>query len=159
MPFLTATELKTFIAVPENANDADLTNRIREAEDLDVGPQFIGDFWEYLQDNPASPAANATLVTKLKQPIAYYAYSRHLELGSGGHSTAYGFVKKETPHSEPVDRGEKLADASKYSGIAFEYFEKVIDFINSNIGDYPNFEGRGSFRRGGLDFAISSRTS
>lgn len=156
MAFATVTDIKNLIQIPENANDADLTNRIREAETFDIRNQIGKEFFDDLVANQLA-GENPALIEELKPSICYYAFARHLVDGSSK-PTSYGYKKKETPHSSNVEKPEREADAAKYRSMAFEYFEKAIDFIKTNISDYPNFKGRTNFKKMGVNIAIITNT-
>lgn len=156
MAFITVSDVRTYIEFPENANEGDLENRIREAELLDISPQIGETLYEDLVANPGD-TENAALIEKLKPSIAYYAYARHLE-GGNLQATKYGIVKKDTPHSTPATNKELKERSGSYRAIAFSYIQKAITFIESNKADYTLYSGPETFKKPGLKIAQVKRT-
>jgi len=156
MALATITDIKVYIDLPNNAREDDINNRIREAERFDLRPQIGKEFLEDLQQNPGT-GSNATAIDELKPALCYYAFARHI-LNAQNHPTQTGFVKKETPYSNPVSLKELQAKASDNRAIAFGYLEDFIDYIEKNRQSFPLYNGKGNYSKVGSKIAQSKKT-
>jgi hypothetical protein len=148
MALIQISDIRALIYLPSSVNEADLSNRIREAELFDLKPQIGKELYEDLVSNP-SQGKNPELISFLAPSICYYAYARFLENAQNTPSN-YGFVKKETPYSERVSFKEIKEKASNNRNIAFSLLNGAIDFINKNRSDFPLWKGAPTYKKTGL---------
>jgi hypothetical protein len=156
MAIINLTDIRNYIDIPNNANETDLTHRIREAELLDVKSQIGDELFTDISNNPGD-TENASLIELLKPAIVYYSYARHLE-GGNIHATAYGVKKKETPNSTSATSKEIKERAGSNRDIAYSYIVAALSYIETNIGDYPLYNGASTFKKPGLKIAQVKRT-
>jgi hypothetical protein len=156
MAFVDLSDIRSYIDIPANANETDLTHRVREAELLDVKPQIGDDLFIDISDNPGD-TENAALIELLKPAVVYYAFSRHLE-GGNLYATAYGIKKKETPNSTTATTREIKERSGSNRDIAYSYIVAAIKYIESNRANYPLYAGGETFKKPGLKIAQVKRT-
>lgn len=156
MATTTVEDIRQYIEIPQNYREADLANRIREAEFADIRPQIGEAFLADLDANPVS-GDNAAALDLLKPAVSYYAFARHI-LNGQNHTTKSGFVKKENEYSSPVSLKELSQKAGDNRSLGLAYLEKFIKYVEENKQSFPLYNSRGNFRKLGSKIAQSRKT-
>jgi hypothetical protein len=142
--------LADIVAVEEitaNAQPKKVNTAISDAQDLDVRPLIGKEFWIAIEANPVAypDLMGPKTYTHnghdyqspgLKHVIALYAFSRYLSRNNQ-HSTPYGTMYKENPHSSVVSPQETAREVKMATSKAEAYWKDVEDYLDRNRSAYP----------------------
>ncbi len=143
------TDIADYRQISDTVKDKVLNSFINDAQFVDVqkllGRDFYNDLIRNFTDTNYQTLLNSGEYTfqtvtytnvGLKAVIALYTYSRYVLEGSQI-DTAFSFVEKLNPDSQPVSMESKKTRAKSNQQTAFNYWENVIDFLDRNSSDYP----------------------
>ena len=122
---------------------------VRESQFMDLEPLIGAEFYDDLLIN-ADSTANELLLdggtyqfegktytnNGLKAVLVHYSYARYIKFGSFT-DTAFSFVQKLNPESEPVSDTQKQIIFKQNQQIAFKYWSNVRLFLERKSTDYP----------------------
>jgi len=137
------------VAIGYNSDEFDVF--IREAQDFDLKPLLLEDFYYELMEKKDQEEWKLLIdggqyvyngkprsFRGLGDVLAYFSYARFYRK-SGNVSTSHGLVNKTSPHSVPLTTEEKNNMYYKYKKDANIIFEDFRIFMDRKSIDYPSW--------------------
>jgi hypothetical protein len=147
---ISVSDIQMFRAISDNVPEARLDPYIIEAQELDLYELLGKDLYLKLFTEVTPPTFPATFFyPELKNEYAgFLCYSAYARLLSQNQTTvtAYGVVSKKTDFSDLVPEPTLQRTIQAARGSAQEYAKRLIDFLNDNFEDYPEWEKSCNFR-------------
>jgi len=146
---ITSIDVRQYKDISDSIFEETFNQFVKEAQFMDIEPLIGNEMYNDLLNNPDNVVNNELLEggmytysgktytnVGLKVILIHYAYARYVKFGSYT-DTAFSFVQKLNPESEPVSDKQKQVIFKQNQQIAFKYWANVRDFLDRNTEDYP----------------------
>lgn len=131
-------KIKKYRSISDFAPVNKVDNFIQEAQTVELRSVLGKELWAKVVED-ISPLNYPALDAVIEPMLAYYAYARYLSVNQVS-ATAFGVVQKTSDFSQQINEKTLMRVVGQAREMAKVYEQDLIDFLNENADDYPEWK-------------------